>query len=226
MNRKILFNALWLLTVGCVSVQSQTDRQQAVLTAALNSNDAYELELSYHYLFLPCVGIGGGVGYSKQWYNDYIPDGYMANDSRTSWRMDDECRKVEKLYIRPSILLKTPPLIKMGKGRIGLQIEPGLQLTIPYTGVWIEYERYGDRFDYESKSKHISSNKGDWCFWHLKSSMNWTVNKVFIGLGYSISNMDIYSTRRTMTVENTPFSTFYPGKRLTHVFFISSGYSF
>ena len=48
MNRKILFSALWLLTVGCVSVQSQTDRQQAVLTAALNSNDAYELELSYH----------------------------------------------------------------------------------------------------------------------------------------------------------------------------------
>ena len=85
-------------------------RQEVSLLAGLIYDTTYELEASFHYLLHPCIGIGGGLGYYKQW-EGYAPSGELNSGKWTSWNVADDDRKIGKLYLSPSVLLRTPPSV-------------------------------------------------------------------------------------------------------------------
>lgn len=235
-----------LLFAGFLSVNAQTTnkgyRDQVRLTIGVASNHAIDAEISYHHMFLPYVGIGGGIGLMGQYDYNKTPFGEIAssNSTRAFWGLDKDQRKIVRPYLRPSLILRTPTLIKMGKERdfrLRLEIEPGVQLTVPYTRTRINYVWYpqqggsypaiGDDYDdIPLQTENYSSRRGTWCFWNLKNSITVSNDHVSFSLGYSISNFDIYSIRRNIVVEGVSFHQFYPKKEYTHCVFAGIGYAF
>lgn len=222
-NAKLFYFIFLFFLHSCTYAQSTENKLQIAVTAGLDSNYAYDVEFSSHYLLLPYLGVGGGIGYFNQWYSDYLPSGEIPNGQWNSWALSKSDEKIGKVYLRPSILLRTPTLLKQGKCNIFFQVEPGMQLLIPYTRLDIDYVNSNT---YDSKSEYKSTSKGEWCFWNFKSSINLKVGDMSIGLGYGISNLDIYASRRNIYVEGTSLGTFYPKKSLTHSYFINLAHSF
>lgn len=221
MHKKFTYIVTLLLLHICSYAQPSMKRSRIAFTTGLNTNDAYDGEFSYHYMLLPYLGIGSGIGYFNQWYNDYLPHG-KASGQWTSWKLSESDKEIGKVYLRPSILLSTPSLFKLGKYAISFQGECGAQILIPHTGVYIDYFNYNT---FGSKSKYKSTNKGEWIFWSVKGGVNLSFNDIAIGLGYGISNLDIYSSRRIINVENVSLSDFYPERRMTHSLFLCFMYS-
>lgn len=215
-----------LLTVCFCSYAQQENKSQMALTSAFGATDlkdfCYQFEISYHYMGHPFLGIGGGIGFCGI-LSDHLPAGYSENGIWTSWCLNKEYKYINQLYLRPSLIFRSPALTRI-KDKYGLhfQAEPGIQLLIPYSSVKIDY------IDGEAyiNSERISSNKGNWCFWNIKSGIFIKNDDFSFGLGYIISNLDVYSNRRTMKIANSSFSEFYPKSKLVHNAFIYFGVSF
>lgn len=222
MHLKLIYFIVLLFLHCCSYAQSPMDKSRIALTAGLNTNIAYDLELSYHYMLLPFFGVGGGIGYFNQWYNEYFPYG-ETNGRWNSWVLSESDEKIGKVYLRPSVLFSTPALLKPGKYKISLQGESGVQLLIPYAGVYIDYVNLNT---YDSKSIYKSTSKGKWVFWNFKGGVSLRAHDSALLLGYGISNLDIYSSRRFINVENVSLSDFYPRKKITHSLFVSLIHSF
>ena len=241
-----MFALTFLLSISFLSanaqISSESSRGQASLSIGVATNLSVNAEISGHYMFLPYIGIGGGIGITGQYDYNKVPFGEISSNesTRAFWGLDKEQRKVVRPYLRPSLLLRTPTLIRFGKERdfeLKLQVEPGLQLTIPYARARINYAWYPaqggyypdmseDFADIPFQTEGYSSRKGDWCFWNLKNSITVTKDNVYFYLGYSISNFDLYSIRRNIVVEGVSFHKFYPETKYTHCVFAGIGFVF
>lgn len=73
-------------------------RQEVSLLAGLIYDTTYELEASFHYLIHPCIGIGGGLGYYKQW-EGYAPSGELNSGKWTSWNVADVLGTERSVYV-------------------------------------------------------------------------------------------------------------------------------
>lgn len=203
--------------------QFQKDKSQIALITGINTNEAYELELSYHYMLFPYLGIGSSVGFFNQWYNEYLPYGKSSVGGFNSWILSDSDKKIGKLYLRPSILLATPALFNIRVCQVSLLSESGVQLLFPHTGVYIDYVNSNNN---DTKSMYKSTNKGQWCFWNFKGFLNLKIQDTSFAFGYGISNLDIFDSRKHINVDGQYLEIFYPDKKLTHSFFIRFDYSF
>lgn len=204
------------------SSQKSINKSLLTLTIGLNTNDAYDFEFSYHYMLSHYLGIGGGIGYFRQWYNEYLPIG-AAHEEWDSWVLSESDRKVGKVYFHPSIHLFSPTLFKIRKYDFLFTGELGTQILIPYSGLYIEYINSNTN---DSKLKYISTNKGDYFFWSAKGGVTLRAYNSALTIGYGISNLDIYSSRRNLNIEKKSFSEFYPPKKMTHSLFLSLNYFF
>ena len=83
-------------------------------------------------------GVGGGLGIYDQWFTDYSPSGTIEGKWE-SWRIDETDEEVERLYLHPSILFKTPNILCLKDVKMSFQLEPGLICVFPYAGVHIDY---------------------------------------------------------------------------------------
>ena len=52
-----------------------TGKHRFGLNGALTSSDTWQMEMEYHYMFLPYIGVGGSFGMWKQYYYDGLPGG-------------------------------------------------------------------------------------------------------------------------------------------------------
>ena len=91
---------------------------------------------------------------------------------------------------------------------------------IPYTFVDVDYIDRNTSVSYE---KGRSAHASDWYFWDLRTMLRFSSDDIFIAVGYGISNLDIYSSCRSMSVEGTSFNSVYPSKKLNHSIFIKVG---
>ena len=103
---------------------------------------------------------------------------------------------------------------------MGLQAEPGIMIQIPYTFVDVDYIDRNTSVPYE---KGRSAHASDWCFWDFKTMLRFSSKDAFIAIGYGISNLDVYSSCRSMSVEGTSFNSIYPSRKLNHSIFIKVG---
>ena len=131
--------------------------------------------------------------------------------------MADDDIEIKKVFLAPSVTLRTPTLLAISKVRVSLEGEAGLKMQIPTDIVSIDYCNVQT---YDRKRTVKFTGKGNWCFWETKGLLRFGFQKLALSLGYSLSNLDIYTNYRKIKIENVPFSSFFPKKKMTHSFFL------
>lgn len=187
---------------------------RAYISGMLTSSDSWQVDLGYHYMIFPYLGVGGGIG---SWGNYYV-DGYASGNN---WNIASDDEKPWSIYIRPSIVLKTPAL-KIRSVYVGIYAEPGVMMNIPYQSVYIDINTNGLRTD----SEKISTNKGQWHAFDARIGLYINVGPCGISVGYMMSNLDIYSQRRNLSYNGVSFSKFYPKKSFMQGAFLTASYYF
>lgn len=187
---------------------------RASITGMLTSSDSWQLEVGYHYMFNKYIGIGGEFG----GWQVYFEEGYASGKN---WDIESEDNKPWNLYLRPSIILKTPA-IKLGQVDLGLFAEPGVMMNLPYRKVWIR--QYTNWPDYENKS--ISTSKGQWCAIDARIGAYVNFGPCGFSLGYCMSNFDVYSQSRQLSYKGTSFKDIYPKKSFMQGAYLTASYYF
>lgn len=216
--RQLIVFILVLLSLNIYPQDSKSN--ELSLCGGLMTGFAYDIRLSYIHSINKYIGFGGAFGNYKQWNRAYLPHGDIKSGKWSGWELNEKDNKMEKLYIEPTLSFKTPALIHFGSWEMGLQAEPGIMMQIPYTFVDVDYIDRNTSVPYE---KGRSAHASDWCFWDLKTMLRFSSKDAFIAIGYGISNLDVYSSCRSMSVEGTSFNSIYPSKKLNHSIFIKVG---
>ncbi len=192
--------------------EEQQQHNRFGLTAMLASQDSYGIEFSYHYMASPMFGIGLGIGGVGQYRAEHVPTGGMK------WYIESGSEGVTNIYFRPSILLSTP-LPKNADFKFHFTAEPSLMLVLPIDRINIGTYGFGQR-------THVTASSGKKSWWGLKVGPNLTKDGLTLGIGYSVSNYDIYALRRNVEFQGTKFNRFYPDTKLYHGFYFTLGYMF
>lgn len=212
----IAVSMLWLGSYGdCAASGRYLDddlpgKHRFGFMGALTSGDVWMLEAEYHFMVCPYVGLGGSLGTWKQ----YMSEGYPSG---SGWMVEDDDLRMSNVYLRPSLLLVSPSLFKIGDVGVGVMAEPGVMMNIPYKCVSIDLHEHGITTDYTTRS----SSKGQWCAVDCRAGVNITVGPVNITAGYLISNFDIYGIARNIEYQGVKFDQFYPRKRSMQGAFLS-----
>lgn len=222
MNNKVIaiFGLIIMMIKVNVSAQDKNEanfdfaQNRASFSGLLTSSDSYQLEASYHYMFNRYIGLGGALGYWSVWYED----GWAAEKD---WEIESDDNKPYNLYLRPSVVLKTPAL-KIRQVDIGLYAEPGLMLNLPYTGVNIR--QYTHWPDYNLK--HTSTSKGQWFAVDLRLGVFVNFGPCGFSAGYTMSNFDVYSQYRHLSYKGNSFSKYYPKKPFMQGAYLTASYYF
>ena len=193
---------------------NETLRHRISVSASLTSAYSYSVEWGFHYMVSPNFGIGGSVGYWK----NYFEDGWASGDG---WNIDEEDNKPSNIYLRPSFIVKTPS-IGIKATRWSLFVEPSVMLNIPYQRVCIEnvLHRHITRYEY------ISTHGGQWFAAELRIGISAKIDQLHATAGYLISNLDIYSQYRHLRYRGESFEQFYPVISSMQGAFISLSYEF
>lgn len=187
---------------------------RASITGALTTSDTYQLQFSYHYMFWKYSGVGGSFGWWKNWYED-------GKASGSDWSIDDGDNKPGNLYLRPSVILKSPA-IGIGQVALSLFAEPGIMLNIPYQRVCIEKTTGLVVTDYD----YISTNKGQWFAMDIHLGINADIGPCGFSVGYLMSNLDIYSQYRHLSYNGISFSRFYSKHTFMQGAYLTLSYNF
>ena len=189
----------------------------AGINAAITSSDTWQLEAAYHWFPIRYVGIGGGIGYWKQFCTDAVPQGKY-------WRVNEKYQLPSNLYFHPSLLFFSPTVVKGSDFAVRLFAEPGLMLGIPYDKVCIDV--CSDEYLIPYAYKYVSSNKGNWCFFDARIGVSAKIEPLNISVGYIFSTLDVYAMRRNMAYENLAFSSFYPKAKDVHGVYMTVAFDF
>lgn len=197
-------------------VEEVQHNRASVEAAMCTSVDTWRAEVSYHYMFLPYIGVGTSLGMWKQWDTDWVPAG-------KGWYADHDDEKITNYYLCPSLHLETPALLKLGKTSLRIYAEPGCMLNFPYERVCIRQSKGGMDYDY----KHVSGHADSWAAFNVKLGIALKISDgAGFAAGYNYSSHDIYANRRGMKYDNQRFSDFYPEKKGMHEVFISTFFFF
>ncbi|MDE5644331.1 MAG: hypothetical protein K2I45_01665 [Muribaculaceae bacterium] len=193
---------------------------RASISGLLTSSDTWQVDLAYHYMIFPYFGAGGGIG----GWDNYFGEGHASG---TNWHISSDDENPWNIYLRPSIVLRSPAL-EIKQVYLGIYAEPGVMLNIPYHSVYIEQTVHTDHTANltVSESKKISTSNGQWCALDLRAGVYANVGPCEISAGYVISNYDIYSQRRHLNYNGVSFSRFYPRKSLMQGAYLTLSYYF
>lgn len=175
---------------------------RAGISGMLTSSDSWQLEMSYHYMINKNIGIGGAAGAWKV----YFVEGWAAGKN---WHIDSDDEKPMNLYLRPSVVLRTPA-ISIKSVDLGIYAEPGLMMNVPYTKVWIQQTTNWPECEYKS----VSTSKGQWFALDVHIGVYANIGPCGISAGYMRSNFDVYSQYRHLSYRGQSFKDFYPAKSI------------
>ncbi|MCM1355060.1 MAG: hypothetical protein NC212_01475 [Staphylococcus sp.] len=182
--------------------------------AMLTSSDSYQLEASYHYMFNPYLGVGGAFGYWQVYYEDGWASG-------KDWEIESDDNKPYNLYLRPSVVIKSPAL-RVGSVDLGLYAEPGAMVNVPYTSVWVR--QYTQFPDYDMH--RVSTGSGQWFALDVRLGVYANVGPCGFSAGYMMSNLDVYSGYRNLSYRGLSFGQFYPVKSFMQGAYLTLSYYF
>lgn len=203
----------------CVKAKAQEDNphHNVGLTAALTSGDTWQLEASYHWLPVPYVGIGSGIGFWKQFSSACVPSGKY-------WKVNEDYQELSDLYFHPSILLISPTIIKKEDFSVHMTAETGLIMNIPYDKACIDICK--DEYYIPYEQKYISNKRGNWCFYDIRVGIAIKIDPLMITVGYIFSNLDVFAMRRNMKYDNTLLGYFYPKAEKIHGSYVTISFAF
>ena len=188
----------------------------------INNEQAWQIEPSVSWNFYKYFGLKFGVELTRQ-YNQ--PGRQTIINGHEAELVDNE-RNIGWIIFKPSMTIKTPAVWKSPDNNycLWLQIEPGLSLACPFRnsltyGIKEFSGGIGQTVDYRK-----FSNKGlQWFYWNARASVCFSVDNFVFRGGYYISNLDYYSGRRNIILDNgLKFNV--PKKEFSHSIFLSIGY--
>lgn len=210
----ILLSIIFICDFAYAKQFEDLTHNRAYISGMLTSSDSWQVDLGYHYMIFPYLGVGGGIG----WWSNYYVEGYASG---SNWSISSDDEKPWNMYIRPSIVFKTPAL-KIKEVYIGGYAEPGIMMNIPYHSVYIDNTSKWPNTEYEK----ISTNKGQWGAFDARIGVYINMGSCGLSLGYMMSNLDIYSQRRHLSYNGVSFSKFYPKKSFMQGAFLTASYYF
>ncbi len=216
---KKILTLLFLLCIALIArAQDATtfERNSISLGGELTSQSTWQLDLSYHYMLSPYVGVGASVGLWKQFSYDGVPEG-------NGWILSEDNRAAENFYLRPSLRLISPSVMKIADMKIKLFAEPGFMMNIPYSSVTISLL---NEHGIERDVANAHTNKGTWYAADCKLGLNIYAGDISLWLGYKFSTLDAYAMRRELVYDNKRFNDFYPKKKHLHGGFLAVSYNF
>lgn len=224
---KYIVYLLFLLLPMNIYGQEKENLNEASVSVGVNSNDCWELEGAYLRRLNPYIGIGAGIHFFNQYstkisgQGPYI-SGTPTNISIPAWTLSDS-KKPAGLSLNPYIRLNTPKLFKIFGGSVSLFAEPGMYLT------WYldknQYVYYWDGEGYNIQ-KSFHDKKGDWVYWNARTGISIGDESATLSIGYSASNLDVYSYRRNIVVDGVNLSKDLPKKHFLWGLFVSAAYKF
>lgn len=218
---KCLFIATFSLVAHCKSnAQDDTterNRNAVGINAAITSSYTWQLEAAYHWFPLRYIGIGGGIGFWKQFSTETVPQG-------KNWKVDENYQLPSNLYLHPSLIFVSPTVVSGDDYSISLFAEPGLILGIPYEKMCIDI--CSNDLHIPDTYQYISNNKGKWLFYDVRIGILARIEPINIALGYLFSTLDVYTMRRNMVYENHLLDDFYPKAKNIHGAYITISLEF
>ena len=202
------FGLLLLAFVMCVGLRAQEEmsndqdftHNRGGVAGLLTSSDSWQAEFSYHYMFGPLIGIGGSVGA----WRVYMEEGWASGKD---WEIESDDNKPSNVYLRPSLMLMTPA-VRIKSVGVGLFLEPGLMLNLPYREVRIRQDLRWPDYEYRT----ANTTGGQWFAVDIRTGVFVKIGSGMISAGYMMSDFDVYGQQRHLSYRGQSFKDFYPRK--------------
>ncbi|MDE6327799.1 MAG: hypothetical protein K2L91_04650 [Duncaniella sp.] len=222
MRRLLLIS---ILTI-CVSVSAvagsgfnhgdeKASRFRIGMNLQFTSHSSWQIDFGCHYMLSPYVGLGGSVGGWRQFRSPISPEG-------PNWWVLRSDRHPSNVFLRPSVLLMTGELIRIGKAGFGLTACPGVQLNVPHQRVTIEI---ANNWDYTDNVK-VSTTKGEWIAVDCRAGLYMHAGPVYLQAGYVASSLNIYGMYRNLEYNHVSFKEFYPHSSWLQGGYVTVSYNF
>lgn len=179
------------------------------------SHSSWQIDFGCHYMLSPYVGLGGSVGGWRQFRSPISPEG-------PNWWVLRSDRHPSNVFLRPSVLLMTGELIRIGKVGFGLTACPGVQLNVPHQRVAIEI---ANNWDYTDNVK-VSTTKGEWIAVDCRAGLYMHAGPVYLQAGYVASSLNIYGMYRNLEYNHVSFKEFYPHSSWLQGGYVTVSYNF
>ncbi len=211
-----------LLPIAAIANEKEDYRWQANLYGGLylENEQAWIIEPSITWHFHKYFGVSMGVEFTSQYNQPSHTAIINGHDAYT----DDNTKNIGWMIFKPSLVIKSPTVWqnKDGDYKLWFEVEPGVSLACPFRNSATYLPGMNaPLWDHES-----FSNKGlQWFYWNARLTANFSIDRVVLGAGYGISNLDYYSCRRNITLPNGSKYRV-PKKELSQSIFLSVGYKF
>lgn len=187
----------------------------------INNDQAWIIEPEVTWNIHKYLGLSLGMEITRQ-YNQprrqTLIDGYEAE-------LTDNERNIGWIIFKPNILFKTPNVWVNDSKDIGLwlQMSGGISLACPFrNSLTYEIKDLNGNVSTTVAYKTFNNTGLNWLYWNSRVSLNMSIDRFLLGVGYGLSNLDYYSCRRNISLNgNTKFRV--PQKELSHAIFISIG---
>ncbi len=224
MKRLFIIAVIFLVAIAAIAQEEKRPFTATLYGGIyLNNEQAWTIEPSVAWHFHKYIGVALGMELTSQ-YNQ--PSRTTTINGHEASLADNE-KNIAWIIFKPSVIFKSPNLLKNKDDiRLWLQAEPGISLACPFRNS-LTYDIYDIKGNVGTVVDYMKfPNKGlDWFYWNARLSVNLSIDRFVIGAGYGISNLDYYSGRRNVTLQNG--SKFWvPKKELSQSIFLSVGYRF
>lgn len=193
-----------------------------------STNEHCLMEVTWHHFLNQYVGLGGGVSCGVGFLGKNMPNGYIPDSDYDQWRMTSgeegewniDAAAPKFLF---SGIFKTPDLLEFRRCKVACLVEPGVVFAIPFSRrqVLLSNET-GD-----TKTEYARGWGGRSVFWQCRGTLLFSFDDFGVGLSYSLNDIDMFSSVRTLSYSGTDFYDFYPKKKaLYHTFGLTLSYSF
>ena len=94
-------------------IENFETKHKIAINGAVTSDITWQLDFSYHYMLSSYVGIGTSLGMWREFSYGGLPAG-------KDWEIHEDDEKTSNLFLRPSIQLISPTILKISDGRLKL----------------------------------------------------------------------------------------------------------
>jgi hypothetical protein len=153
------------------------DTAKGVLSVGtgITLNDTYFVEIGGHYMLNGYVGVGGSVGYWKQ----FSSNGLLSKVDDT----EDDNNLLMRPYLKPSVIAFTPPLLKTERMELSIGAEGSCMMNAKFNRTIL----------------FLGTPQGDIYKTYRSRAVSWGGNlwlqakfqHVSLGLGYSLSTLEL-----------------------------------
>lgn len=220
MKYSILFVMIFFCSVFNVMGQ-EYGRNRLMFSGGYSSGGTFTVESSYCRMFNQYVGICAGLRCDREGRAAGTPYGSIESGEYTSWGVDSDSR-ISNGALCLSAVFTSPAIFDCNGWKFNISAEPGIMLTVPYAKLNVKYQGSAT-CEYRS----VSSLGGQWISFGGKAYLSFTTGRVSFGAGYGISDYDVYSANRRLTVEGQSLAAFYPQHTaVSHQLFLFTAYCF